>query len=89
MNFHQIFIEIATAPTISNAFLWNYLQLLSRSVFTSSFQFFEICLFFNTNFHQIFIEIATAPFQWIPLKLGTLIILWVSLHIFFSDFWNV
>ena len=56
MNFHQIFIEIATAPTISNGFLWNYVHLLSRSVFTSSsFQFFLICIFF---FLRIFIKFS-------------------------------
>ena len=92
MNFHQIFIEIATAPTIPNGFLWNYVHLLSRSVFTSSsFQFFLICIFFffyefSSNFHWN--RYCSYSFQWIPLQLCTLI-LWVSLHIIFADFWNL
>ena len=56
MNFHQIFIEIATAPTISNGFLWNYVQLLYRSVFTSSFHFFLICIFLY--FLRIYIKFS-------------------------------
>ena len=75
-NFHQTFIEIVTAPTISNGFLWNYVQLLSRSVFTSSFQFFEICFFFFNEFSSNFQwnRYCSYSFQWIPLKLGTLIL---------------
>ena len=65
MNFHQIFIEIATAPTISNGFLetmYSY-YLAQSSHRSSSFQFFEMCIFFifGANFHPIFIQIATAP----------------------------
>ena len=72
---NQIFIEMLLLLQFPMHFFG------SRST-SSSFQFFET--FFNTNFHQIFIEIATSySFQWIPLKLGKLIILWVSLHIFF------
>ena len=54
MNFHQIFIEIATAPTISNGFLWNYVQLLSRSVFTSSNFFLNLHFFFFLRIFIIF-----------------------------------
>ena len=86
-EFYKIFIEIATAPTISNGFLWNYVHLLSRSVFTSSsFEIFEICIFYLlVNFHSIFIQIATAPtifngFLWNEVqKLGTG---WVILKLF-------
>ena len=63
MNFHQIFIEIATAPTVSNEFLCNYVHLFSGSVFTSSSQIFRNLYFFIfwPNFHPSFIQIATAP----------------------------
>ena len=65
MNFHQIFIEIATAPTISNGFLWNYMYTyyLGQSSHLLLLIFLKLAFFiiFFTNFHQIFIEIATAP----------------------------
>ena len=62
MNFHQIFIEIATAPSFPMDSFETSTLILWGSVFTSSsFEIFEICIFyFLANFHPIFSQIATA-----------------------------
>ena len=56
MNFHQIFIEIATAPTVSNGFLWNWgTYSLSQSSHLLLLRFLKLPFFI---FWRIFIQFS-------------------------------
>ena len=85
MNFHQNSLKLLLLLHFSmDSFETMYTYCLGQSSHLLLFSFFKFAFFlFFTNFHQRFIEIATAPT--VSLQVG----LWVSLHIFFSDFLNL
>ena len=87
-----IFIKFSLKSLLQfpmDSFETRYTYYLGQSSHLLLFSFLKFALFFyefSSNFHWN--RYCSYSFQWIPLKLGILI-LWVSLHIFFSDFWNV